>query len=97
VIETNLLCASQQGYDIEFALLIGVMCHVMNASKWGTYLSCIWCVTPFFTPWKTFTLSTPNDNNFVATFASKTPACFFQNIHNHFYQIVIAPSFSDLL
>jgi hypothetical protein len=44
MIGTNLLCASQQGYEIEFALLIGVMCHVMNAFQVGNifilYLVC---------------------------------------------------------
>ncbi len=30
MIETNLLCTSQQGYDIKFAPLINVMCHAMN-------------------------------------------------------------------
>jgi hypothetical protein len=47
-------------------------------SKWGAYLSCSWRVTPFFTPWKTFTLLAPNDNNFATTFVLETPTCFFR-------------------
>jgi hypothetical protein len=32
----NILCTSQQGYEIKFACQINVMCHAMNAFEMGS-------------------------------------------------------------